>query len=345
MRDATRRALLKRAIIYPAVLAACVILLWIVSIRVPGESWAGPLLPLTVAEDTTSQRLAAHVRVLAGSSPHRDATHPAAYDSAAAYVETSFRRLGYAVSSQPHTARGRTYRNLEITIPGRRHKSQIVVVGAHYDAVLGSPGADDNASGTACLIELARLLRDRRPERTVRFVAFANEEPPWFFTEDMGSRRYAKAAKARGDRIVAMLSLETLGYYSDSAGSQRYPPVLGWFYPDRGDFVGFVGNIGSRSLVHEAVASFRAHTRFPSQASAAPMQFPGISWSDHWSFWKEGYDAIMITDTAPFRNPNYHTESDTPSTLDYPKMARVVHGVARTIEDLARAVPPSSFPF
>jgi hypothetical protein len=211
-----------------------------------------------------------------------------------------------------------------------------VLVGAHYDSVVDSPGADDNASGVASMLELARLFAVRQPDRTVRFVAFANEEPPYFWTEDMGSLRYARMAKQRGDSIVAMLSLESLGFYSDAPRSQRYPLFLAWFYPDRGNFIAVVGNVGSRRLVHRVLASFRSHTQFPSEGSAAPKQIPGIGWSDQWSFWKEGYQGVMITGTAPNRNANYHTELDIPRTLDFGRLARVVHGVSRVVDELSK---------
>jgi hypothetical protein len=152
----------------------------------------------------------------------------------------------------------------------------------------------------------------------------------------MGSLRYARMAKERGDTIVAMLSLESMGFYSDAPHSQHYPLFLGWFYPDRGNFIGVVGNVGSRSLVHRVLRSFRARTEFPSEGTAAPRQIPGIGWSDQWSFWKQGYPGVMITGTAPNRNDNYHTELDTPSTLDYGRMARVVRGVGRVVAELAR---------
>ena len=312
------------------------VLLWAVSIRMPGRSFGGDLPLLTADENTTRDRLESHVRMLAETIGERNDAHRAGYDSAAAYVEDQLTMLGYTVTSLPYTARGRTYRNLEANLPGHKAPNELVVVGAHYDSVEGTPGADDNASGVACLLEIARLLKSEAPDRTVRLVAFANEEPPFFFTEDMGSRRYARTAKQRGDRITAMLSLETVGYYSDTPGSQQYPPILGWFYPDRGNFIGFVSNFGSRSLVHRAIDSFRSHTRFPSHGTAAPMSLPGISWSDQWAFWQEGYEAIMITDTAPFRNPHYHRASDRADTLDYDRMARVAHGIARVVADLAR---------
>lgn len=331
----TKRALIKRAIAYPAVLLLAVALLWGVSIRMPGKSFEGPLPPLTPEQQESSEQLRAHVTMLAGRIGERNYMRPRALDSAATYIRQTLASLGYTVSEQTYEAGGKTYRNIMVALPGRSRPKEIVLVGGHYDSVYGSPGADDNASGTAGVLELARLFRGQPSDRTIQLVAFANEEPPFFFTEDMGSRRYARAARARGDSIVAMLSIESIGYYSDAEGSQRYPPILGWFYPSKGDFIGVVGNIGSRGLVHRVVKDFRSAASFPSAGSAAPTQIPGISWSDHWSFWKEGYDAVMITGTAPFRNRNYHELTDRPDSLDYGRMARVVDGVAKTVRSLA----------
>jgi Iap family predicted aminopeptidase len=211
-----------------------------------------------------------------------------------------------------------------------------MVIGAHYDSPTDSPGANDNASGVAALLELARQFKTARPVRTVRFVAFVNEEPPFFQTDLMGSRVYAANARKRGEKIVAMLALETIGYYSDQAGSQHYPPPFNLFYPDTGNFIAFVGNIASRSLVHSSIKIFRESTRFPSEGLAAPGFIPGIGWSDQWAFWQEGYPGIMITDTAPFRYPQYHQREDTPDKLEYEQMARVVAGIGRVVEELTK---------
>jgi Zn-dependent M28 family amino/carboxypeptidase len=221
----------------------------------------------------------------------------------------------------------------------RRHvgrlAGEIVLVGAHYDTVPGSPGADDNASGVATLIELARALRETRPARTVRLVAFVNEEPPFFYFGDMGSQIYARAARLRGDDIRVMLSLEMLGYYSDSPGSQAYPPLFRFFYPDRGNFVGFVSNLGSRRELRKVVAAFKANSDFPAERLASPSIVPGVSWSDHLSFWRAGYPGIMVTDTAFYRYPHYHAPSDTPERLNYPAMARVASGLQGAVAALA----------
>ena len=219
----TRRGVIKRLIGYPAFLAACFLLLWIVSIRMPGESFAGALPPLSTEQIVLRDQLRGHVAMLAGQIGPRNHLHRPGLDSAAAYVKASFAARGYVVAEQSYSARGQTFRNFEVTLPGRTRPGEIVIVGGHYDSVEGTPGADDNASGTAAVIELARLLKDTPAERTIKFVAFVNEEPPFFFSEDMGSRRYSKAARAHGDTIVAMLSLETIGYYRDAPWEPALP--------------------------------------------------------------------------------------------------------------------------
>ena len=329
------RALVTTLAVLVAVIVAASAAAWALMIRMPDRSFAGALPPLSPEENETRARLAAHVGELAGRIGERNFRRPAALDAAATYVESELGALGYEVTALPYVADGQTFRNVEATLAGRGRAAEVVVVGGHYDSVAGTPGADDNASGTAAVLELARLLRDVAPERTVRFVVFVNEEPPFFLTERMGSRVYARAAARRGDRIVAMFSLETIGHYTSKPGSQRYPPPLNFLYPDRGDFIGFVGNVASRALVRRSVDAFRRHARFPSEGVAAPSWVPGIFWSDHDSFWREGYPAVMITDTAPFRNPAYHSPADTPDRVDYARMARVVHGVSAVVRELA----------
>jgi len=223
--------------------------------------------------------------------------------------------------------------NVVWELPGM--SSELVLVGAHYDSAEGAPGADDNASGVAATLELAKRLSTCRLRRTVRFVLFANEEPPYFQNPGMGSLAHARGCRQRGERIEAMLSLESIGYYSDSPHSQKYPHLIGLLYPDRGDFVTFVGNLDSRSLVRRAIGSFRNSTQFPSEGAALPARVPGIDWSDHWAFWQYGYPAIMVTDTAIFRDPHYHERTDAPTTIDYVRLATVTLGIQSVIEDLA----------
>lgn len=305
-------------------------------IRMPGTSYRGPLSPLTPPEEASRVHLQSHLFTLAREIGERHFQKPNRLEAAAGYIESALRSFGYGVRSRRYTHQGRPYRNLEATLPGGARADEVVLLGAHYDTVIGSPGADDNATGMAAVLELARILKEAPFERTVRFVAFTNEEPPIFLTGEMGSRVYAREARARGERIVAMYSIESIGYYSDAPGSQRYPAPLNLFYPDRGDFIGFVGNIRHGELVRESLAAFRKRTPFPSEGVAAPSWIPGVYWSDHDSFWKEGYPAMMITDTVPFRNPHYHLPTDRPETVDTARLARVVQGLADVVRSVAR---------
>ena len=302
----------------------------------PGDSHAGALPPLSADEMLLRDRLERHVTVLAGAIGERNVWRHEALETAAGYIEETLRDMGYPVAAQAYAAEGKVVRNLEAEITGTLWPDEVVLIGAHYDTVQGSPGANDNASGVAALLEIARRLAGKRPARTVRFVAFVNEEPPLFYSQEMGSRVYARRARERGDNIVAMLALETIGYYDDTRGSQHYPlPLYSLFYPDTGDYIAFIGNLSSRTLVRQSLASFRRHTAFPSEGIAAPGWLGGVHWSDHWSFWQEGYPALMVTDTALFRYPHYHAGSDTPDKIDYPRLARVVAGLARVTADLA----------
>ena len=268
----------------------------------------------TPSPDSLARRLRTHVEILAASERNSDLETPARY------IEREF---GARFLRQEYRSAGRTVRNVELG-------SGNVVVGAHYDTVPGSPGADDNASGVAVLIELARL------GLPVRCVAFANEELPYSHGEEMGSFVYARRARESDERIAAMFSLEMLGCYSDDPGSQRYPPVIGWFYPDRANFIAFVGDLGAWRVVRRAHALFRKHSDFPSESLAAPAFVPGITRSDHWSFRRHGYPALMVTDTAFNRYAHYHRPSDTPEKLDYERMAQVTLGLAGMLEELAR---------
>jgi len=279
----------------------------------PGRSHTGPLPALTGAERALAARLRRHVETLAASERNRD------LDTPSRYIEQA---LGEGARSQWFESGGRKVRNLETG-------AGAIVVGAHYDTVPGSPGANDNASGVAVLIELSKM------NLPLRFIAFANEEMPYFLGPEMGSFVYAASARERGEAVHAMFSLEMLGYYRDAPGSQRYPFPLGFFYPDRADFIAFVGDLGSRKLVRKAVSLFRRSSRFPSEGVAAPSSIPGVSWSDHWSFRRHGYPAIMITDTAFYRYPHYHLPSDTPERLDYERMARVTLGIAEVLREMS----------
>lgn len=281
--------------------------------------------------DMLEARLRGHVQHLAGKIGERHVYRPAALKAAADYIRHEWKTQGYEVATQTYRADGVASENLEVTLPGKVRPGEIILIGAHYDTVRGSPGADDNASGVAVLLELSRLFAQVDTGRTVRFVAFVNEEPPFFFRGEMGSGVYARAARARGDDIRLMLSLEMLGYYSDKPGSQDYPPLLGLFYPDRANFLALISNFASRKHLRQLAAAFRAGSAFPLETLTAFEFLPGIAWSDHLSFWREGYPAVMATDTAFFRYRHYHGAGDTPDRLDYRRMAQVTDGLFRAI--------------
>ncbi len=284
---------------------------------------------------STADRLRAHVEMLAGSIGARHVWRFEALQRAARYVAGCFECDGLVPAFQAYDVHRVPVRNIEAVIPGSDEPGTIVVVGAHYDTVEGSPGANDNGTGVAAVLELARRFANAPQPRTLRFVAFVNEEPPFFQTPLMGSAVYASAAKARGDRVTAMLSLETIGFYSDESGSQRYPPPLNLVFPDTGNFIAFVSNLRSARLLRAAQRAFKARTSFPIEAAPAPESLPGVGWSDQWAFWRAGYPAIMVTDTAPYRYPWYHTEHDTPDKIRYDRLIQVVDGLEHVIRVLA----------
>ena len=292
---------------------------------------------LPVPDDSVRElgrRLAAHVDVLAGRIGPRHVGRPAALEAAAGYIHERFREHDYQVERQPFDAAGTTVANVEARVgaPTDRY----FVVGAHYDSVPSTPGADDNASGVAVMLELARILRVSGTSSTIRFVAFVNEEPPWFQTELMGSLVYAARAKSRGDDVNGMIALETMGYYSDAEGSQQYPSPFQLFFPTTGHFLAAVSNADSFGMLRRFARSFKAASPLPIIASPAPAGIPGVGWSDHWSFWQHGYRALLLTDTAPYRYPHYHAPSDTPEKLDYLRLAWATKGIADAVAELAR---------
>lgn len=284
-----------------------------------------------------TDRLRAHVALLATEIGERNVLRPQALHAAADYIRGQWTMMGYQVAVQRYLANGIASENLEVTVPGKVKPDEIILIGAHYDSVPGSPGANDNGSGVAALLELGRAFLSVAPERSVRLVAFVNEEPPFFSLGQMGSMIYAKAARARGDDIRLMLSLEMLGCYRDEPGSQNYPVLLHLCYPDRGNFVAFVSNLRSRKQLRQLVKVFRAHSTFPAESLAAFEFIPGVAWSDHLSFWRVGYPALMVTDTAFYRYAYYHSALDTPDKLNYVAMAQVVDGLQQALAALASA--------
>ena len=279
-------------------------------------------------------RLRAHVETLGTQFVPRDFEHPENLDRVAAYVSAELRTAGAAVEEQPYTVASRTYRNVLARIGP--DTAERIVIGAHYDAAGNQPGADDNASGVAGLLELSRLLAAEVPPLRVDLVAYTLEEPPNFAEETMGSAVHASFLAERKTKVRLMISVEMIGAFSEEAGTQSYPLFFGLFYPSTANFVAVVGKWGQGAAVDEVASSLRAASDLPVETLSAPSFVTGVDFSDHRSFWHQGYTAVMVTDTAFFRNPRYHTSEDKPETLDYSRMAEVVKGLNCAVQSVAR---------
>jgi hypothetical protein len=279
--------------------------------------------------------LAEDVQTLVMRFPQREPRHASSLDAAAAWIEERMKASGARVERQEYTVKGVRF----VNVIGRYgpETGARVVVGAHYDACDGLPGADDNASGVAGLLALARALGGRAPQTPVELVAYTLEEPPHFRFPSMGSAVHAKSLSAAHVAVKAMVCLEMLGTYEDRPNSQDYPvPGLGLIYPSRGNFIAVVGDLTSPFLVRKVKGAMASASSVPVWSINAPAVIPGVDFSDHRSYWAEGFPAVMVTDSAFFRNPRYHTNRDTPDRLDYVQMARVLEGVNAAIRQLAQ---------
>lgn len=295
--------------------------------------------------------LLTHLNHLALDIGERNLSNPGSLEASARYIEEIFAQTGLEPQRQQFNFEGTNFANVEVLVPcsntgtSAEHQAtnetqvsketqETIVIGAHYDTVKDSPGANDNGTGIAAILALAHILKDCQPKRNIRLVAFANEESPYFAGDGMGSLNYARACKARGERVVAMYSLETMGYFSKEPGSQKYPPGVSG-YPSTGNFIAFVANIKSTALLEETKMIFQEQSSFPFQTIAAPESTPGVSLSDHMCFWQMDYPAIMVTDTAPFRYPYYHTAEDTPDKVDLDMFTELVDNLGKTFAALA----------
>jgi len=302
------------------------------------------LLPLGISFAITTQSaspegneasLVSTVRFLSEVIGERSFRDLPKLNKTADYIESSLRSFGCLVSKQAFTYEGRTYYNVIGEVKGSHpDKKEILIIGAHYDTAVGTPGADDNASGVAGFLELARLTALNPVERTIRFVAFSLEEPPVFGTKDMGSYVYAERTAQEGVKVYGMMSLEMIGYFCEEKGCQAYPPGVGWLFPDQGNFISFVGNLSSRSFTREVKKSFTKAVVFPVETLNTFSSITGVDFSDHRNFWRFGFDAFMITDTAFNRNRNYHEPEDTWEKLDFERMHQVITGLYRAMRSL-----------
>lgn len=289
--------------------------------------------PTSSPETGLEARLRQHVSYLAETCHPRDYTHPTQQKAVVDYIARSLQESGGQVDFQTFMAEGRAYVNVRSVIPGSEEGR--IIIGAHYDACGDTPGADDNASGIAGLLEVARLLKGMHPRLTIELVAYANEEPPYFKTRHMGSAHHARLMAESKTAVHGMIALEMIGFYSDREKSQNYPATtLSWIYPDKGNFIAVLGNWGSVSLARTLQKSLGRH--MPTVRLNAPEFTGAFSLSDHINYWNHDMPAVMITDTAFYRNVNYHQSTDTPDTLDYARMAHVVRGVTAAVRQLAR---------
>lgn len=299
--------------------------------RVPSQSFTVPQTSWEIPE----QKLFEHVKYLSRNIGSRSFGEPLKISATRDYILKTLSQDGMNPSIQDFTIDNMTFSNVVLTFTGLKYPREVVVIGAHYDTILGTPGADDNGSAVAMLLETARMLGNAELSRTLKLVFFVLEEPPIFGTENMGSRIFARRAKEAGMDIRAMISLEMVGFFSEDKGKQAFPlPLMNLFYSTTPNFIAVVGNFRSRALVSQVADGLKKGCMVPVEVLAAPAIVPGIGLSDHASFWKEGYPAVMITDSAFYRNPNYHQATDTFDTLDYKTMAELLKGLIYTVRVL-----------
>jgi hypothetical protein len=321
-----RSALFKRWLLYP---------IFTPMVSMPGKSYQGTFVELTQEEKLLRERLKKTVVDLSITIGERSINKFDGMQSAMRYIADSFEHNDYKLERQTIFFDGKPMSNYVAEKKGAKFPNKIIIIGAHYDTVPGSPGADDNATGIAALLELARMFSKIDSPLTLRFIAFANEEHPGGTWESTGSYAYAANCKKHQEDIVAMLSLEMLGFYTEDEGSQNYPEPFDLFYPRVANFIAFVGNSSSKKLVQESVATFRNSVKFPCEGLAAPESISDAGRSDHRSFWQFGYPAMMVTDTSNFRYKHYHSAEDTPDKLDFERFTRVVWGLTHLITRLA----------
>jgi len=283
-------------------------------------------------KETVIENLHQHVGHLSVKIGERHLWKEGSLEKTVDYIESALTSSGYPVQRQTYLCYGKSVSNLIVEKTGT--EKDVVVIGAHYDTVPGTPGADDNASAVAGLLELVRLHREAPNKKTLLFVAFVNEEPPCFGFSNMGSMVHAKSLKEAGHPVEVMISLEMIGFFRPER-IQNYPlPGMNLFYPKTADFIGVVGNFRSSKYVSLFKKGIRKHSAIDARSLTGPEFFGGINLSDNSSYWRHGYRAIMVTDTSFFRNQNYHQETDTMDTLNFEKMAEVVKGLHYTLSEM-----------
>lgn len=282
-----------------------------------------------------TNNLKQHVINLTDKIGERHIRKQQALHKAADYISQQWTMMGYEVERQPFTAKGVKCENLEVTKTGKDNPDEIILICAHYDTAKDCPGANDNASGIAAMLEIARHFSHTNPGCSLRFVALANEKPPFYGTEKSGSWVYAHRASNNGDEIRVAIILESLGYYSNSNQSQLYPPLMSMFHPAQGNFLAMASNLGSMAAMRRFAKCFKKHSRFRFETMVMQNLLPWVKWSDSSPFWLNSYHAFMISDTAPYRYPFYNSSRDTAEKLDYQCLTFVTDGLKRAVEEYA----------
>ena len=297
--------------------------------------WLACLVSATpaFAVNADTVKLKQHLLAITGTTQPRNHQHTDALNQVAAYIRHEFEQLNGQVQEQVYTVAGKEYRNVVLSV-GPADAPRLVV-GAHYDVCEDQPGADDNASGVAGLLELARLLDKHTLPFRIDFVAYTLEEPPYFRTEHMGSYVHANSLYEQQADVMGMISLEMIGYFKDEKGSQRYPIApLKLFYGSRGNYIAIVQRFGNGSFGRSLLRNYKKAATLPVKSLRAPAFLTGVDFSDHLNYWRFGFDALMITDTSFYRNSNYHQPTDTIYTLDFKRMGEVVDAVYTSILNL-----------
>ncbi len=303
--------------------------------QMPGASFRGKLPELSESEQDSAETLSRHVDAIASDAGSRGTHNPTALNDAGDYIKSQLRHFGYEVVISEFDEHGLQLTDVDVTIPGQRNGGDIIVVGAHYDSMPGSPGADGNASGCAVLLELARILEGHGGERTIKLVFFVTGAGPIAGDEKSAAARYARDMHKRGDKVLAMVSLDSLGVYRDAPGSQKLPFPLSLVYPETGNFVLFAGDLAARDVVRYSTEEFRKTARFPAEGLVEPGFMSSLALSDSEGFRMQGFPAIVVTDTGKLRNANIGTALDTADKLDFARMARMTSGLARVVQKLA----------
>lgn len=305
--------------------------------QMPGHAWEGRSPSADLLTRQMAVTLQQHVQTIA-RVPHH-AQELQALQQVQTYLTEKLTDLGYEVKTEAVPGGLAPVYNLVVELPPQTtgtRQPRWLVIGAHYDSVPDGPGADDNGSGVAALLVLADQLRTIEPARQIgiRMIFYVNEEDPYFQTATMGSLVNAQLSTAKAEQLIGMLSLETIGYFSDTPGSQHFPWPFSWIYPDTGDYIALVGDLSARQWVSDVTQRMRMHAQIPIHGGVAPAWIEGVDWSDHWSYSQHGVPALMVTDTAPNRNPHFHTANDTVDTLDYVRLAYLVKALHSTVQDL-----------